>query len=108
MSKIREAQDFFDGVQVIVTVENTYCPALNGVRRQITHVGKSFFEGVLLDPSSDGVNQAGQSFRGIIPTRARDVIRVTATEATFRLGAPGTKLGEHQVTYSKARSVSPA
>lgn len=101
MSKIAEAQQFFDGVQFIVTVENTYRPTLNGTRRRITHVGRSFFDGVLLDASSDGKTLAGESFRGIIPTRARDVLRVTDTEVTFRLGST-PRLSEHYVTYRKA------
>jgi hypothetical protein len=105
MSKIRDAQGFFSDAQVIVTVENTYRPALNGARRRVTHVGKSFFEGVLLDSSSDGKSEAGQPFRGIIPTRAGDVIRVTDTEATFRLGMLGTPRGEHHVTYRKEASL---
>ena len=101
MNKVRAAQQFFDGVEVILTVENTYRPGLNGTRRQITRVGKSFYDAKLLDASSDGTQPAGRSCRGVIPTRAGEVISVTDSEATFRLGAPGTWIGEHHVTYRK-------
>jgi hypothetical protein len=74
MSKLEEPQAFFAGVHTITTVENTYRPVLNGTRRRITRVGKSFFDAELLDDSSDGRNKAGQDCRGVIPTRAGDVI----------------------------------
>ncbi|ERR1022692_1919815 len=102
MSKLKEAQAFFAGVHTITTVENTYHPVLNGTRRRITRVGKSFFDAELLDDSSDGRNKAGQDCRGVIPTRAGDVISISETEVTFRLGRPRTRLAEHHVTYRKA------
>jgi hypothetical protein len=102
MSKVKAAQAFFEGVDTITTVENTYRPVLNGTRRRLTRVGKSFFDAVLLDDSSDGRNKAGQDCRGVIPTRAGDVLSVSDTQVTFRLGRPGTRLAEHHVTYRKA------
>lgn len=102
MSKVETAQAFFAGVHTITTVENTYRPELDGTRRRITRVGKSFFGAELLDDSSDGRNKAGQDCRGVIPTRAGDVLSTSETEVTFRLGRPGTRLAEHHVTYRKA------
>ena len=101
MNRIKAAQGFFDGVHTITTVENTYRPELDGTRRRITRVGKSFFDAELLDDSSDGRNKAGQDCRGVIPTHAGDVLAVSDTEVTFRLGRPGTRLAEHHVTYRK-------
>jgi hypothetical protein len=101
MNKVKAAQAFFAGVHTITTVENTYRPVLNGTRRRITHLGKTFFDAELLDDTSDGRNTAGQDCRGVIPARAGDVLSISETEVTFRLGQPGTRLAEHHVTYRK-------
>lgn len=99
MSKTDEARAFFTDVDVVTTVKNTYRPALNGTRRRITRLGNAFFDATLLDDTTDGDQKAGTDCRGHIPTRASEVIAVSAGEAMFRLGPPGTPLYEHYVTY---------
>jgi hypothetical protein len=102
MRKTAHAFAFFDGVEILTTIENTYRPQLNGTRRRITRLGRTFFDAILLDDTTDGLHRTGTLFRGNIPSRASEVVSVSDTEATFRLGPPGSKLHTHQITYRKA------
>jgi hypothetical protein len=101
MNKREAVRAFFKDVEVLMTVENTYRPELNGTRRRITRLGKTYFEATLLDATTDGRQMAGSECRGGIPIFASEVLSVSETEATFRLGPPGTRLYEHRITYRK-------
>lgn len=94
-SRVAQAQAWFEGVEVLTTVENTYQPRLNGKRRTITKLGKSYFEGAMLDDVDDRL-KAGAPFRGHVPTRAADVVAISDTEITLRIGRD-----DHTVTYRK-------
>lgn len=99
MSRVAQAQAWFEGVEVVTTVSNTFQPRLDGSRRTIEKLGKSFFDGRMLDDVDDRL-RAGMPFHGTIPSRARDVVAISDTEITFRLDLDPSK-GEHTVTYRK-------
>jgi len=108
MSKVRQAQEFFATADVILTVENTYRPELNGTRRRVYRVGKSYADATLLDDSASygtlgKVQKAGTDCRISIPTRAADIVAVGEDEVTFRLGRY-ERLADHTVTLRKVES----
>jgi hypothetical protein len=70
-------------------VDNTYRPELNGTSRRITRVQKQRLGVEVL--SGPGV---GEPFDMVLPSRARDVIELTADRVKYRLGR-----GEHTATY---------
>lgn len=78
---------------MIETVENTYIPERNGMRREITKAGKSRFDGVVVNGPL-----AGKKVSGDIPTRVKDVLAVTDTEATYLLDQSLLRLKGHTVT----------
>jgi hypothetical protein len=98
MGRVQQAQAWFEGVEVLTTVENTFQPRLNGKRRKITKLGKTFFDGVMIDDVDERL-KAGGAFYGRIPTRASDVVAISDTEITLKIGRD-----EHTVTYSKERT----
>ncbi len=98
MSRVEQARAWFADAEVITVVANTYRPGLTGQTRRVTKVGRSFFDAEVLD--GPGV---GTRTRGVLPTRARDVIEITDTTVTFRLGDLG-RLAGHTVTYAKDKA----
>ena len=76
---------------VIRTVENTYRPELNGTRRRVTKLGRTYFRYEMLDGE-----QVGTVGYTNLPL-ARDVLEVTDEQVTFRLAVrPG-----HTVTLRR-------
>jgi hypothetical protein len=106
MGRVAEARAWFADADVLLTVENTYRPELNGTRRRIVKVGASYFDAVMLDDSAPygergTVQRAGSQCRGNIPTRALDIIAMADDEVTFALGYV-QRLKGHTVTFRKA------
>lgn len=85
MTTIEKVQALFVEGSTVECVENTYIPARNGTRWLVGEVGKSYW------CPADGSN-----FRGSIPTRAGDVVRVDEKSATWRIGRD-----DHTVTYAR-------
>lgn len=104
MSKVEQAQAFFADARIVTTVRNTYRPEVDGTRLRVDVVGKSFVDGVVLDEilraNGDVASRVGSRFRCNIPKRASEVVAVSDTEATFKLGAT-ERLRDHTVTYRK-------
>jgi hypothetical protein len=98
MTTVEKARVWFADADVLITVENTKRPVLNGTRRRVTRTGASFFLAVMLDGDS-----AGKDTRGVIPTLASEIVRQDADEITVKLGGRG-RLEGHTVTYRKDRS----
>lgn len=109
MNRIKAAQAFFEGIGVggiLLTVENTYRPELNGTRRQITKIRKSGYDAILLDDtapygSRGDIQTAGDACAGSIPTRAGDIVEVTDDTITTKLGDT-ERLAGHTVTMRRA------
>lgn len=84
MTTLDKVRALFNPGGVVMCVENTYIPDRNGTRYGVIKVGKSVWT-----PDEPG-------FRGTFPARARDVLHVDETSATWRIG-----LDDHTVTYRR-------
>jgi hypothetical protein len=104
--KVSQARAFFADAEVLVTVENTYRPELNGCRRQVTKAGASYFHAVLLDDVNER-NPAGTVCHGNIPTRAGDIVAIDDEQITCKLGDI-PRLAGHTVTMRKVTATEDA
>ena len=93
MRTLDQVRALFEDGAVVECVENTYRPELNGTRRRIDKLGKSYADCTPLD-GPDAGKSCG--FRMALPTRARDVLAVSADAVTFRLGRD-----DHTVTLRR-------
>lgn len=93
MNAVERVRALFTEGAVIETVENTYIPKNNGMRRRITKLRKSGFDAVVLNGHLEGKAHVGH-----FPARVKDVLAVSDTEATFYLDQKRERLKGHTLT----------
>jgi hypothetical protein len=89
---IDKVRELFEEGGTVTCIENTYRTELNGSTRRIDKLGKSYADCTPL--TGPDVGKGG--FYMALPTRAKDVVAVTDTEATWKIGRD-----EHTVTIRK-------
>jgi hypothetical protein len=96
MRTVEKVRALFSEGAVLECVENTYRPELNGSRRRIDKLGKTFADCTTLD-GPDAGKPGG--FYMSLPSRAGDVVELTDDTVTYRLDGPAANDGaEHTVT----------
>lgn len=92
MTALQQARAWFRVGDVLEQVSNTYIPSLDGSRRRVDHVGRSFYDSTMLDGPLAGTS----AYRGRIPTRAGDLIDVGDEQITTKIGRD-----EHTITLRR-------
>lgn len=85
--KLTELQNRIKVGVVLLCVENTYRPELNGTRRIITKTQKASYRCNQLN--SDGLPD-GKTFWGDLPTRAGDIVSSNGDTVTWRMNGAAT------------------
>jgi hypothetical protein len=89
LNAVEEARELFARADVVECLENTYIPGREGLRLKLRKVGRTVVVGI-----QENGDRAGEPFHLTFPKRVRDVVDVTNSQVTYRIGRK-----DHTVTY---------